>query len=370
MNGRIVVASQRKPFNDRPWAPQPWRRSLRSERGVSLIQVAIAIAVLTGFSAFVVDHGVMLFARGQAQNVADAAALAGVTARVKDEPGDANPAANGMTEKNILNSISQHAIFGGTSGNIGKTWSWTCPAGVTGWCVTVNVFRDGTNSSTTLPVFFGPLLGATSQKVRATATAVAKSANGTRCLKPFLIPDKWIDNGGNPFMFNPDDGDVYRPWTDANPTGYSTADFNVTQVVLKPGTPANTISPGDFYEIGDANIYEESIVGCEITAQVGQTLELFPGNTVGPTNQGIDELIADGPVDVVIGMFDPASFETQRRQSGRFFLTIVNMLSVRISRRNGNQIQGLIVGGVGEDLGPGPIPTGTSSLIKAIQLVR
>jgi len=320
----------------------------------------------------VLDHGVMLLARGQAQNVADAAALAGVTARVMDEPGDADPPANGIAEKSILSSVSQHKIFGGTSANIGKTWSWNCPVGVTGWCVRVDIFRDGTNSSTTLPVYFGPLLGATSQKVRATATAVAKSANGTRCLKPFLVPDKWIDNGGNPRAFNPDDGDVYRPWTDANPTGYSTADFNVTEIVLKPGTPANTISPGDFYEIGDANIYEPSIVGCKITAQIGDSLELFPGSTVGPTDQGIDQLLlnAGGPVDVVVGMFDPATFEAERRQSGRFFLTIVNMLTVRISGRNGNQIQGLIVGGVGEDLGPGPIPTGTSSMLKAIQLVR
>jgi Flp pilus assembly protein TadG len=344
---------------------------LQSERGVSLIHVAIAIAVLTGFSAFVLDHGVMLLGRGQAQNIADAAALAGVTARVKDEPGDADPAANGFTEKNIVASVSQHKIFGGTSTDVGKTWSWTCPAGVTGWCVTVNIFRDGTNSSTTIPVYFGPLLGVTSQKVRATATAVAINANGTRCLKPFLIPDKWIDNGGNPNSFNPDDGDIYRPWTDPYPTGYSQADFGVTEVVLKPGGPSQTISPGDFYEIGDADIYEESIVDCKITAQVGQTVELFPGGTVGPTNHGIDELLLrnGGSVDVVVGMFDPAQFEAQRRQSGTFSLTIVNMLGVRISSRNGNQVQGLILGAVGEALG-GPMPSGTSSLIKAIQLVR
>jgi Flp pilus assembly protein TadG len=87
---------------------------LRSERGVSLIQVAISIAVLTGFTAFVVDHGLMLFARGQAQNVADAAAIAGVTARVMDEPGDADPAANGVTEKNILKCDQPARYFRGS----------------------------------------------------------------------------------------------------------------------------------------------------------------------------------------------------------------------------------------------------------------
>ena len=353
------------------------RARLTSERGVSLIQVAVSILVLTGFSAFVVDHGVLMVARGQAQNVADSAALAGVITRVRDEPGTADPAVNGLTEKVITYAVNQGTIFGGTSANIGRTWGWTCPTGISGLCVRVNVFRDGTASSTNLPVYFAPLFGLNSQRTRAMATAVATDANGTSCLKPFLIPDKWEENGGNS-GFNPDDGDIYRPWTDANPTGYSTADFNVTTVVLKPGQPANTISPSDFFEINEfgatgGKTYETSIINCEISKQIGETVELFPGNTVGPTNQGIDALLdnADGgPVDVVIGMFDPAVFEAQRRQSGRIILQIVNMLSVRISGRHGNQIDGLIVGGVGEDMGPGPTPTGAASLIKVITLVR
>ena len=356
------------------------RSGLRSDRGVSLIHVAISIFVLMGFSVFVLDHGVMLVARGQAQNVADAAAISGVTTRVKDEPGAANPVANGITEKVITYSVDQGTIFGGTSANIGRTWGWNCPLGMPAdaWCVQVNVFRDGSNGSTNLPVYFAPLFGVTAQSTRATATAVAKSANGTRCLKPFLIPDKWIENGGNS-GFNPDppDSDVYRPWTDPNPTGYSTADFGVTTVVLKPGRPANAISPSDFFEINEfgatgGKTYETSIINCEIAKKIGDTVELFPGSTVGPTNQGIDALLAanGGMADVIIGMFDPAIFEAQRRQSGRFILQIVNLVTVRITNRRGNQIDGLIVGGIGEDMGPGPTPSGASSLIKVVQLVR
>ena len=55
----------------------------------------IAIFVLMGFSAFVLDHGVLMLARGQAQNVADMAALAGATARAMDEPGPPIPRSNG-----------------------------------------------------------------------------------------------------------------------------------------------------------------------------------------------------------------------------------------------------------------------------------
>ena len=343
---------------------------LRSERGVSLIQVAISIAVLTGFTAFVVDHGVMLFARGQAQNVADAAAIAGVTARVMDEPGDADPAANGVTEKNILNAISQHAIFGGTSANIGKTWSWTCPAGVTGWCVTVNVFRDGTNGSTTLPVYFAPLLGTTSQKVRATATAVAVTANGTRCMKPWLIPDRWNDVVAPPDEFNP--GDIYVPPSPTDPnapgTGYTVADIG-TPIVLKPGSPAQAINASDFYEIETATDYEESITGCLLAKQVGDTVEALAGNRVGPTNQGVDDLTADGPVNVVVGMFSPIEFDALKKTTGSFTIHIVKLLGVQITGRTGNKVDGKISGAAGEAMG-GPAPAGTSSTVKHIQLVR
>ncbi len=61
-------------------------RRLRSERGVTLIHVAASIFILMGFSAFVLDHGVLMLSRGQAQNVADMAALAGGIARAIDEP--------------------------------------------------------------------------------------------------------------------------------------------------------------------------------------------------------------------------------------------------------------------------------------------
>ena len=81
--------------------------------------------------------------------------------------------------------------------------------------------------------------------------------------------------------------------------------------------------------------------------------------------------VNDPEVDVVIGMFDPAVFEAQRRQSGNFTLTIVNMIGVHITKRQGNQIEGVISGGVGTSSGNGgPGPGGAASLIKSIQLVR
>ena len=349
---------------------------LRSERGVSLIHVGIAIFVVMGFSAFVLDHGVMLVARGQAQNVADAAAIAAVTTRVKDEPGNANPAVNGITEKVLVKTVESNGIFGGAPTDTGRTWEWGCPTGISGWCVQVSVYRDGTNSSTTLPVYFAPLFGLSSQSVRAYAAAVAVEANGTRCMKPWIIPDKWQENTAPPDDFNPP-GDVYIAPSGNNPgTGYTLADVGTT-VLLKPGNPNQAISSSFYFAIDEppgsnnsGSVYESNIANCRITKRIGDTVNTNPGNMIGPTQQGVNTLTANGPVDVVVALFSPTQFLAVVTPQGNFDLTIVNMMSVRITGMSGNNVVGVITGGVGEDLGPGPTPTGTASLIRAIQLVR
>ena len=48
-----------------------------TERGAILIVVAVALLVLVGFSAIVVDYGILWVSRSQAQAAADAGALAG-----------------------------------------------------------------------------------------------------------------------------------------------------------------------------------------------------------------------------------------------------------------------------------------------------
>src|SRR3989442_15801258 len=50
---------------------------LSGDRGPILVQVASALVAFTMLSAFVIDYGVLVISRGQAQAAADAAALAG-----------------------------------------------------------------------------------------------------------------------------------------------------------------------------------------------------------------------------------------------------------------------------------------------------
>ena len=182
----------------------------KRERGAIIIHVAFALLALLGFSAFVVDMGVMWVSRGQAQNAADAGALAGAVALMRDG-GSSTEAA-----KSALQWASNNTIFGATSSaaNVRVTFSGasgTCgpscdispipPCGNQPGCVRVDVFRSAPDrpyrSSTTLgapiPTLFGPLIGITQQRVRATATAEVASGNMVRCMLPFAIADRWGD---------------------------------------------------------------------------------------------------------------------------------------------------------------------------------
>ena len=179
-----------------------------NERGTVLIQTAIAIMALTAFTAFVLDYGVLWVSRNQAQNAADAGALAGAIARAFDET--ANPPSTGgkaeLSAKWAARCASGSASCPATPSSANPVWPsqagassgvevlWTCPPTFTGRCVTVNVYRDGTNGSTTLPTFFGPLLGITSQGIRATASSRVANGNAANCMRPFSVADKWIEN--------------------------------------------------------------------------------------------------------------------------------------------------------------------------------
>ena len=65
---------------------------LRSTRGAVLIHVGVAMIGLLGFCAMSIDYGILWTARRQAQNAADAAALAGAISLAFNDPADTNRA--------------------------------------------------------------------------------------------------------------------------------------------------------------------------------------------------------------------------------------------------------------------------------------
>ena len=63
-----------------------WRAG--DERGAVLVHAAIAMLALMAFNALVIDYGALWVSRRQAQNAADAAALAGALSLAFDDPDD------------------------------------------------------------------------------------------------------------------------------------------------------------------------------------------------------------------------------------------------------------------------------------------
>src|SRR5262249_31882856 len=232
------------------------------------------------------------------------------------------------------------------------------------------------------------LFGQSGEGIRATATGMAAISNATNCIRPWMIPDKWNDaDGDNTYDAPPDS---------YTPPGYTLADVG-TPVVFHPGKPSDAISPSDYYIVDvnpsctGGNCYRDSINSCinqEYT--IDQQLETLPGDKHGPTIQGVNDLIAQDPTAtwngtavvndsgadggspriVPIAMFSPVEFSTLDRTSGRFWLTIKNLMGFFVQSVDGDgTVHGVLVRDAG-DLVSANTPPGNAAFLRTPILVR
>ncbi len=160
----------------------------------------------------------------------------------------------------------------------------------------------------------GRFFGVDTANTDAVATAEASPANAMTCVKPFTIPDRWIekqdpggfdslnstfdsaDQHGNP-LGNPD---IYIPADQPGYTGYNAERDKGMPLMIRAGT-GNNINPSMYFSYaigGDTGgaAYRWNIANCNTTYMGwGDLLLMEPGNMVGPTDQGIDDLIALDP---------------------------------------------------------------------------
>ena len=375
-----------------------------------IVQAAMTMLVLIGLSAFVVDHGVLWLSREQAQNAADAGAIAGAIARAYDDI-DASPSAStGIVYDTVTEVVRRNPVwFNEAFTTFGL--SYACPPGANR-CVRVDVYRDGTLGSVTLPVFFGPVLGITSQRVRATATAEVAVGNGTTCLKPWAIPDKWIEgsvpaddnfkkHAAGP---NPDD---YRPPSAEPPGGYAFPDDLGRLVTLSfahPEDPSEPITAGFLLPLAlpGANTYEQNIAGCNgQLATFDQTIGVGTSAEEAATNAGFQALFdlepaaswVDNNVNscapvcapisprlVALAVFDVEEYEFMRATgnwacdtsagpSGQC-VNVVNIVGLFIQDVAGGVITGRLARYPGRVWADSPTLTSLSSFLPAITLVR
>jgi hypothetical protein len=172
---------------------------LASDQGAILIQVAVIIIVLIAFTSFVADYGLMWVARRQAQNSADAGALAGAVALGFDDFSDRTD--TGPAKQSALNfALSNYVVEEAPDVQIDtdilfypddpSKFPDECADDT---CIRVDVYRNQERSNP-LPTWFSQLVGVTEQGVRATAIARAAFGNATDCLKPWAVVDRWLEN--------------------------------------------------------------------------------------------------------------------------------------------------------------------------------
>jgi hypothetical protein len=407
---------------------------LKSEDGSILIMTMVAMLVMIGFSAMVVDMGVMMVGRTNAQTQADAGALSGAIARFFDEPNVNPPAAGGATEQSIQAVVNNNVAFGNIAR--GLTWGWACPPWAAGGaggtlCVTVNVFQDGTNGGGNLPTFFANAFGIGQQQTRATATAEAVIANATDCLRPFGVPDLWFEenkppsptvfkryelNGKNKGQLITDPDRYVPPTTTSTGSGYTVAANYGNPFTLKYGVGGggtNEQQPGWFQPLslaqadGDqfgANVYEENIISCNGQAYtIGSKIPTETGAMIGPSDHGLDDLIALDPYAqwdpvnqtisgsctpgcgaysprvITLALYDTDDFQRRTSQNdwsgcptGGSCVTVVNFMGFFVDKKTAKgEVSGYLIRNAGLFAAGVPAAVGAGSgFLSQIQLIR
>lgn len=303
----------------------------RSERGASLILLAFSLTAMLGAASLAVDLGMLYVARSEAQRAADAAALAGASAFV--DAGCTSMGggcvAGGPQETLALEQAqtvgAQNDVMGEPAKIESGDVSFSYPNPMEPQ-ITVTVRRDAARGNA-IPLLFARLFGVAAGGVSATATAEAFNPTGSNvsvgfgCVAPFLVancdpvhtsPVNAACNngtGGAGYFINPTTGQVQNPglypegvigepWQlhgYAAPSQWYLVSYNDalgTQIANQTSTTSNGNGQS-------ASLLRQYISECApAILSCGQTVTTDNGNTLGPTDQGINARIyasADGP---------------------------------------------------------------------------
>ncbi len=301
-----------------------------SDRGVSIVIVALGMVFILGMAGLAIDLASLYVARSQAQRAADAAALAGAKAFL--QAGCVSATTGGLSgtcetiATNQAVAVGNSNLIGGVSPAINSTTDVSFPSETTSdpqiQVVAGRGTYNGTNHNNPLPTFFMKIFGINTASVSATAVAEAYASSGTSanvgsiCLKPWLLPNCDPNNATAPL--NPNCSPAASEFV--TDTGIESSAVGEL-ITIKPGDPSSAIGPGKFYPVylppgsvasanscpscatgqtssgsQSGNQYRQNIECCNVNPVVcGQQYILaISGNMVGPTQQGVECLIHQG----------------------------------------------------------------------------
>jgi hypothetical protein len=296
-------------------------RNRRDEKGHIVVSVALLLIVLVAFAALATDMGFMYSSRTGGQAIVDAAALAGAASFVFS-PLSTQP--DTATNRAIATAVAQSVM--------------TDP--VVASELTVNVDVPNRIVTVTMnhqePTFFGSAIGLGQANIRVTGIAEAsRTAGGSGCTKPWFIPNSILmdtsacdglsgpaktqcyanvvcgncaDQENNEFLTYFDSVDsAYKPTTFAiNGNGTTWGGFGHANLFgIRPTSPTAAFGPGQYYSLrlGDStggDDYRTNIATCAGEATFcGTCQDVEPGNMIGPTQQGVNDLLPTGFVDTM-----------------------------------------------------------------------
>ncbi len=312
----------------------------KREEGNALVLIALALVTILGFSALAIDIGVMLTARTQLQDAVDAAALAGASGLLFSQAEATNRA---IALAGLNDCINQPVVI--NAANV------TFPT----------AGRVQVQASRLLNLFFARVLGINTANITATAAAELRTFSGSDGQKPLAVPDLGYVLGQQVVLKSGTSG--------TPPSFYNAVDY----------PPVNKGNP-----VSGANEYRENLInGSTMAIEIGDILQVEPGNMVGPTKQAVDNLISqdpnaywDGtkgqvvhsnypgyssPRIIKIPMYDP----NYPPKSGRSTITVVRLGAFFLEGMQGKDVVGRFMKITTSGIwGPGP------SMLYGMKLVQ
>lgn len=300
------------------------------ERGGTLVLVAVVLIALLGLTALAVDVGMGYTAKSEAQRIADSSALAGASAFLEfDGAAGVAPAEARAYDFALRNTIRNVPV------DSSEVTIQVLPAESK---VRVWVQRQA------IGTWFARVLGIDQFTVLAEAAAQATEAGAARCVKPFALPDMWHDEDddtdhdevwdeGEEWVLGSSPMDRYVPFTGMEGDPPQQVPFDATgygsnlrgddrdmgrQITLKMPDPQSEFVPnpgvflpwrlpvdddqeecshggGGGQDAGGA-VYRQNICSCnDSPIDLDTEYEIEPGNMIGPTFQGVSELIDQDP---------------------------------------------------------------------------
>jgi Putative Flp pilus-assembly TadE/G-like len=162
-----------------------------SERGSVAITVALSLTLLLAFAALVVDVGLNWAARTSAQTAADSAALAGASRLLEAGPAAALTTVGDFLSSNGVDPPPTGWATDGLESN-GEVVCWTMPVGPPGpgaACPAGSNALQVITPPITVQYAFAPILGRSSNSIKATAAAGAGPAAPNNCVLCLLEPN-------------------------------------------------------------------------------------------------------------------------------------------------------------------------------------